>query len=154
MLERYASATRSTNLRNDERHAAINAVVAMGFADIPLGSLAVRAKFADHPQARLQLLAALKARCESRAKARKWPESVDPISVAVATFTYWLYPQCESCTGAKELAYRTCPDCAGSGVRPVQASSAELPHVEDNLAYLNQTVARTQRAMSDRLRTR
>lgn len=152
MLERYASATRSTNLRNDERHSAIDAVVAMGVADEPLGSLAIRAKFGDHPGAVYDLREALHTRCKSRAVSRKWSDAVDPAVVADIALAYFLYPQCASCTGAGEIGYRVCPDCQGAKTRKILASAEQQPHVFDTIAFLNQSVSRAQRAASVRLR--
>lgn len=154
MLERYATAARSTNLRNDERHSAIDAIVAMGCADVPYGSLAIRAKYGDFISAKAELLSMFESRCVQRAKARKWPVEVQPGSVAKVTVGYFLSPSCRSCTGAKEIGFRVCPDCEGTGTRPIDATPQERPFVDDGLAFLNQTVARAVTAASAKLRSR
>lgn len=151
MIEKYAAATRSTNLRNDPYRSSIDAIMAMGLAAPQVASTAIRAKFAAHPAAIHQLYKLLIAKTLAKAATRKWPADVCPVRVAKETVNFWLDSSCRVCTGTKFVDHRECPLCQGSGKREIPLPPAQHSYLLNGIAFLNITVARAGRAFDLKL---
>jgi len=144
IAEKYARSVNSSNLRDDDRHFATDALIALALSPVRLATDMYRVKYCNDATSYKTLSVKWIAIVKNKAELRHWPEHINPVIVANAAMTYWLNPVCPACqgrgfhpkfnqTGAYEA---TCKPCSGSGTKPVTAEARILNHVKDMVETL------------------
>jgi hypothetical protein len=158
--DRYARACLSSSLtpRADSTLAPLDLLGGAGMAARrqPLGMLLQRLRAAPTPAAQAVAAAALAERLREAVRRRQVRRNgVDSEAVAAEALAWWLDPTCSSCGGVRyvardaRLTARFCPDCAGSGVRALQAGApAAAEWVLDSISqHVGQSESALRRAM-------
>lgn len=150
IVERYARATRSSNLKCDESHFDTESLAAVALCGVPLGPLLLRAKYSTtegNPAAMYDLRRAWIDVVAKAALIGGWPEKVKVSKVVAASIEYWMNDACPACTGRKSdqvngtpcLSGVECATCSGTGKRKIPADAQHAPYVEKMINTLNAT---------------
>ena len=162
IAERYARATISGNLRNDELHSVTDVLAAMALSGDFGGRLA-RVKYANDTSSYRRLLHEWTWIVSTKADLRGWPEHIKVNTVAYLSLRHWLSSMCPACTGLKRikvlgapvLSERDCPVCRGSGDVELRCDlrvrDYVLDMVEEVDSHFRNSMARASRKLrSDR----
>lgn len=158
--EKYVSSVNSSDLRDDDRHHATDALAASAIADetgAGLGSLLCRVKYADGTvhklfEAGTNNLAALlriwTAVVTEKGKARRWlpvPHTswdMDATykfyeTVAATSLAHWMDGRCEVCKGTGiQVTQHACLSCKGSKKAQIIAGRLEGEKIADMISEL------------------
>lgn len=142
IIERYAGAVNTSDLRDDERHHQTDILAAVALSS-KLGSLLHRAKNANDQYSIIPLLELWRAACKRRAKEDKWKKVAE--EVADISLWYWLDDLCQVCKGrghpviidTPTLEAATCQDCHGTGRKKLQCSENIKGLVLDGVQILD-----------------
>lgn len=159
--ERYVSSVNSSDLRDDDRHHATDALAASAIADdtggAGLGSLLCRVKYADGTvhklfEAGTNNLAALlriwTAAVTEKAQARKWvpiPRTAWDMQaahglykmVAETSLAHWMDGRCVACKGTGvQVTQHACPACKGTKKAEIEGKRFEVDKVVDMITEL------------------
>lgn len=143
LAERYARATRSGNLRNDELHVTPEVLMAMALSS-RFGGLLARVKYANDAASYRQLLHQWTWIVSAKAVRRNWPEHIPVDKVAFLSLRRWIDSVCPACTGhgkvkvlgAPVLSERDCPLCQGSGQTELRCDARMRDYVLDMIEEL------------------
>lgn len=149
MIEKYVRATRSSNLRCDQHHTAIDNIAAVGMSDEDFGVLLLRVKFAFDASSYDKLRNEWRHYCKVKAVVHDWPHSINERIVADMVLSYWLKDHCRPCGGRKSLELvpqvlqsEPCPHCRGSGKRPLIVNQRFKKYAFDMYDMINRLVVR------------
>jgi hypothetical protein len=160
LAERYARATLSGNLRNDELHHAPEVLMAVALAGGFSASL-IRLKYAIEAPSYRRVLDEWTWIVSGKAKLRTWPEHVRIDSVAHYSLRYWLNSVCPACTkhgkvkvlGAPVLSEQDCPLCLGTGQAELRCDRTIRDYVRDMIEELDAYVRRGMFRANKKLRS-
>ncbi len=156
---RYANSVNSSDLRDDDRHHATDALAASALADVAktgLGALLCRVKFTDgtaHAQFESgtrnlpALLKIWKEKVRAKGISRAWVRSntawdIEAASrlyerVAEASLAFWIDSRCGTCAGARvDHNRRTCECCKGTGQAEIVSGRFEREIILDLVSEL------------------
>ncbi len=158
--EKYTKAVNASDLRDDERHHATDALCASAKADetggeVVLGSLLSRVKYADGARKEFEgsatnmvsLIRAWTTAVTEKGRARGWlkPKTEWDISaafklyerVALASLAYWMDSRCKPCEGTGQTTdRRICTCCAGTKRAVIEAGRLESDLIKDMVSEL------------------
>lgn len=140
IIENYARATISSNLKDDAHHhdhEKLAAVAAAGLVDgvWPHANMLLRVKYAGDASSYPRLTEEWRALVKTKAAMRGWPIEVSASKVARLALNHWLTDVCPACHGRGKLLHKEltsvlsddpCPICAGTGARPIEARPSAL----------------------------
>jgi hypothetical protein len=160
LAERYARATQSGNLRNDELHVTTDVLMAMALSS-NFGSLLVRVKYANDATLYRRLLDQWTWIVSNKALRRTWPDHIPVDKVAFLSLRRWLNSVCPACTGhgkvkelgAPVLSERDCPLCQGKGETELRCDSRVRDYVLDMVEELELDVLRAVQRAKKKLRS-
>jgi len=149
LAERYARATLSGNLRNDELHHAPEVLMAVALAG-GFSSKLIRLKYGNDAPSYRRVLDEWSWLVSTKASLRSWPEHVRVDSVAHYSLRYWLNSVCPACTGhgkvkvlgAPVLSEKDCPLCRGTGQTELRCDGAIRDYVRDMIEELQRYLER------------
>jgi hypothetical protein len=149
VIERYTRATRSSNLKCDEYHSAIDNIAAVGMSDDAFGALLLRVKYAFDPTSYAKLKEEWRYYVKVKAVVHDWPQDVNERIVADMVLAYWLRDHCRPCGGRKHLELapqvlqdEPCPHCKGSGKRDLIVNRRFKKYAYDMHDAINRLVVR------------
>ncbi|MBV8666716.1 MAG: hypothetical protein JO269_09550 [Burkholderiaceae bacterium] len=152
IIGKYARATQSSNLMDDELHhntEPLAAVALSGGADInAIGNLLFRVKYANDATSYNHLLESWIKIVAGKAVTRKWPSHILAPIVAKVSLDHFLNDVCPACSGkghlpifgAPILSDDPCRVCDGRGTLKVSADRRCIKQVEDMVETLNDFV--------------
>ena len=149
IVQSYARATVSSNLRSDEHHhdhEKLAAVALSGLADgsWPHSNLLLRVKYAGDSSSYSTLAEEWRAHVKIKAALRGWPLEVSASKIARLSLDHWLNDVCPLCVGrgslphegiANVLSDEPCPACAGTGVRPIDLKPSAIKHFATDVCH-------------------
>jgi len=126
MAERYARATLSSNLKDDEHHHVTDTLAAMALGSSDFGALLFRVKFANDRTSYPQLRVLWIDKVTEKADLNHWSTKIKPFKAAVTALEYWLNDRCPACfglgyqkiPGTPHLSDVACHICEGTGTMP------------------------------------
>ncbi len=141
--ERYAGATRSSNLLDDAHHHTTDVLAAVALSS-DIGSLLMRVKYALDASSYPQLRAAWCEKVKFKADAAHWPTNINPRRVASVTLDYWINDRCPDCNAlgfgkfenAPTLTGDVCMTCDGTGTKPLACDNDMRKYAMDALHEL------------------
>lgn len=142
IVQRYATAAVSSNLKNDEHHTATDVLAAVALSS-DIGHLLFRLKYCNDRSVYGRLLDAWVAKIGKKAARRGWLHNAE--RVAVAALQHWINDVCPSCSGrghkkmpdAPMLCDEACELCNGSGKRALRCDDDIVELVKDSLQMLD-----------------
>lgn len=157
IIERYAKAVNSSDLRDDERHHSTDVLIAMAMAS-RMGSLLHRAKHGGDQHSILPLLEAWREMCQARSVKGRWQAVYE--EVADISLWHWLDDICRTCHGRKYevtpdtpvLADIICPDCNGDGRKKLQCDEQIRVLVLDGVQALERMAQEAGRKARENLK--
>jgi len=177
--EKYVASVNSSDLRDDERHFATEALAASAHARYDdmqgdLGALLCRVRYADGAQHQefesgarnlVPLLKIWLPVVTQKGKDRNWVRIKSDwdikiahelyARVAEASLAYWLDDRCAACHGAQQtVERRICPTCNGSGRAEVSTKTTayERERILDMVTELDGILGAYMRRAAARLR--
>lgn len=142
---RYGQSLTATNLMDDSKHFQCEPLAAMALSS-RLGTLLYRAKYNNDGSQYARLLEHWTTIVERKAAVQAWPASSPPAKVAERSLAHWLFDRCPVCTGRgfetlpmnpRVLSDRACPQCHGTGRKPMQIHSQFHVHVSQCVSALD-----------------
>ena len=141
VIEKYAGAVNSTNLKDDEHHHNTDVLAAVALTT-RLGSNLLRAKYAGIEASTKPLMDDWKCIILKRAIREGWTQFAE--EVALISLWYWLEPICETCKGREHpkipntpmLEMIVCPTCGGTGRKPLECVAEIQLFVRDGVEQL------------------
>lgn len=147
---RYASATRSSNLKDDAHHhqteplAAVALCGETGMNDI--SHLIWRVKFANDATSFKPLQMKWMEIVKKKSAHRKWPSHISTYSVATKSLNHFLNDICPVCMGKGHLSLfgtpvlsdEPCPACNGQGVKELDCGKDLRDYVSDMVESLEE----------------
>lgn len=148
IIQKYARATTSSNLKCDDSHHDVDALMAVALCGVPLGPLLIRAKIGNEESAYRALQPAWLDVVAKTAFMKNWPEKIKVKVVAEKSLRHWMNDACPTCTGRKSdridntpcLSGVDCVDCGGTGKRPVDCDQTHEPYVTRMVYALDTTI--------------
>ncbi len=136
LVQRYARAAESGNLRNDEYHYDTDVLAAMALSST-YGGLLFRVKYCNDAASYRYLLDKWTWIVSTKAVRRKWPDNVKIDKIAFLSLTRWLNSVCPACTGRKNetifntpsLSDKQCALCNGTGETELRCNPAIRDYV-------------------------
>ncbi|WP_038490229.1 hypothetical protein [Janthinobacterium agaricidamnosum] len=158
-VEKYVQSLNASNLLDDDRHFATEALAAAALADrhgAGLGALLCRVKYADGTLNKVfegnsanlaQLLRIWTAAVTEKGRSRGWVKAHTAWDmqaafslyrrVAERSLEYWLDGKCGACNGTRIAARHTsCPVCKGSGTAEITGGGFEREKILDMVSEL------------------
>jgi hypothetical protein len=150
--DKYVRSLSASNLRDDERHTATEALAASGLADVGgLGWLLNRVRCTVGDAASVaKLHLAWRDEVVHQGKARKWAQMATEWDaraalalfqrVADRSLAHWFNGKCECCGGVgRYTEYLSCGECGGTGEAPLVGGGAyELERIKDMVSLLRE----------------
>lgn len=149
IIQRYAHATRSSNLKCDAYHTDVDNIAAVAMSDKDFGALLFRVKYAFDPTSYKRLVEEWRYWVKLKAVVHDWPQHVNEKTVADVVLAYWLNDRCRPCGGKghlelipRVLSDDPCPHCEGSGKRELICNGRIKSHVLQMLDTIERLVIR------------
>lgn len=145
VIEKYARAVSSSNLRDDEHHHQTEVLAAAALCETRLATKLFRVKYAADATSYAALLEDWTEIVTFKSLLRTWPVEVSPKKVARLSLDHWLNDVCRVCsgTGLQTLQHQLsvlsdlpCKACAGTAKRPVQVKHNLMTYVADMVESL------------------
>ncbi|MDT0355673.1 hypothetical protein RJO15_07850 [Herbaspirillum huttiense F1] len=145
VIEKYARAVNSTNLKDDEHHHSTEALAAVALCQTRLASKLFRVKYAADATSYAALLEKWTEIVTFKSLLRTWPIEVSPKKVARLSLDHWLNDVCQECGGTgvqalpghlNVLSDLPCRVCSGTAKRAVQAKHNIKSYVSDMVEAL------------------
>lgn len=160
LAERYARATISGNLRNDELHVGADVLMAVAMSST-FGALLIRVKYANDTSSYKRLLDQWTWIVSTKAVRRTWPIHLPIDKIAFLSLHRWLNSVCPACTGRKQvtvlgapvLSGRDCALCRGTGQTELRCNPAIRDYVLDMVDELQMDVDRAVTRAKKKLRS-
>lgn len=158
IVERYARAATSSNLKDDEHHHQTEVLAAVALSGSALGSLLFRVKYSNDASSFLRLTDEWRFAVKQRGIKKNWPQHVKSANIASLSLNHWLNDLCQLCGGkgflplpdvANVLSDHACAECNGSGRSPIKCEKRNLKYVQEMIDILDEMV---RRAASDAMR--
>lgn len=126
LVQRYAHAATSSNLKVDEYHMDADVLMAVAMSGGLAASMS-RIKYLKDATCYRPLLLAWTGVVGKKATLRHWREDWSPVRVAKISLDYWLTDQCPACQGTgfpvlqgiPTRSPKACATCNGQGRRPL-----------------------------------
>lgn len=159
LAQKYARATQSSNLKNDDYHFDTDKLAAVALSGgAGFGNLLLRVKYANDVTSYVRLAEAWEWHVKILAATTKpaWPPHVKADAVAKAALKYWLNDLCPVCGGkgvskmefVDVLSDDACDHCEGSGKRPMECADQIRRYATEMVYVLEEiTIAAGSRAM-------
>lgn len=149
LAQRYARATISSNLKNDQWHFDTDSLAAVALSS-EFGSMLFRVKFANDSTSYVRLAEEWEWEVKKRAAVDGWPVHIKDAVVAKAALKYWLNDLCPLCNGkclkkhefVDTLSDEPCDLCEGTGKRPLEADRHNYRYVNEMVGLLDSVAIR------------
>lgn len=143
IAQQYSKAAASRDLRDDATHHDTDTLAAIALSS-DLGSKLYAVKYANDATSYAALLRGWEWHVTKHAALMGWPQRVNEIIVAKASLDFWLIDHCQACQGigkarilfADLYSDDPCPQCDGSGKRPIPANR----HIQAYVAQMVQAL--------------
>jgi hypothetical protein len=143
LVQRYAHAAGSGNLKNDALHHAPDVLAAVALSS-DYGGMLFRAKYQNDLAAYQRLLHHWTWIVSCKALRRSWPEHIPINKVALISLNRWISNVCPACTGRRletifntpHLSDKACRLCDGSGEAPLRVDERWRDYVLDMIEEL------------------
>lgn len=145
IIQQYASAIRSGNLKDDAQHHSTEVLAAAALAST-IGSKLFRVKYAADATTYQALLTEWHAIVQSKAAHRGWPEAISRSQIARLSLNYWLNDLCDACGGFGVEMVRDVPNvrsdiackvCHGSAKRPLKGNQDTIKYTTEMVESLD-----------------
>lgn len=145
VIEKYARAVTSTNLKDDEHHHNTEVLAAAALCETRLATKLFRVKYAADATSYPALLAEWTEIVTFKSLLRTWPIEVSPKKVARLSLDHWLGDVCQECNGTgvqalpghlSILSDLPCRVCSGTAKKPVQVKHNLKNYVSDMVESL------------------
>jgi hypothetical protein len=152
IVQSYARATISSNLKDDEHHhdhEKLAAVAMSGKLTGSPGNLLLRVKYANDATSYKALLAEWETIVGTKAVIRAWPQHIIYQKIAALSLEYWINDICPECGGKGHMPLSgvpsvlhddACNACGGTGIKALVCDERLRRYIADMVDTLNSMV--------------